>query len=288
MEFAEILGYLIGFLVGVIMGFIGGGGSVLLPTLIYLLDKESTLATAYTLVLVGVTALFGMFPRIRTNQVDFRTAITLGIPILIGTLLVRGYLTHLIPDHEFDAAGHETNIPLVLFQLGAFSVTKRMLVLLVFASVLLVSFMSMIGLIGRNIKPRPDYRKESPASYYGMLIGSGIFIGVLSAFIGAGGGVMIVPLLVVVMGLEIKTVVGTSLAIMAGKSIIGFSGDVFNIGEKIEWGFLGTFAFIMVVGVILGSSLVRFVSGQKLKKGFAWFILAMAIFIFTKELLIGA
>ena len=270
------------------MGFIGGGGSVLLPTLIYLLDKESTLATAYTLVLVGVTALFGMFPRIRTNQVDFRTAITLGIPILIGTLLVRGYLTHLIPDHEFDAAGHETNIPLVLFQLGAFSVTKRMLVLLVFASVLLVSFMSMIGLIGRNIKPRPDYRKESPASYYGMLIGSGIFIGVLSAFIGARrrshdrafarrrDG----------FGDQNGCWHFVEQLWLASQSLV--PGDVFNIGEKIEWGFLGTFAFIMVAGVILGSYLVRFVSGQKLKKGFAWFILAMAIFIFTKELLIGA
>lgn len=284
MEIFTIIGYLIGFLVGVVMGLIGGGGSLLLPTLVYLLEKESTLATAYTLVLVGVTALVGVLPRIRDGLIDFPTAITLGVPILIGTLIVRAWLTHLIPDFQFDAAGNETELPFVLFQLGGYDVTKRMLILVVFAIVLLFSFASMIGWIGNNMEPRPEYKTENPRGYYTTLIGAGLFIGILSAFIGAGGGVMIVPLLVIVMGLPMKTVVGTSLAIMAGKSTIGFIGDVYKIGDKIEWSFLTGFAGIMIAGIIVGSYCSRFVSGQKLKIGFAWFILALSIFILIREL----
>jgi uncharacterized membrane protein YfcA len=143
----------------------------------------------------------------------------------------------------------------------------------------------MVGLIGRNFKPRPNFRMDNPLAYYSILISAGLFIGILSAFIGAGGGVMIVPLLVIVMGIPMKTVVGTSLAIMAGKSTIGFLGDVYKISEKIDWGFLSTFAIVMILGILSGTYLVRYVSGQKLKFIFAWFILAMALFIFAKELL---
>ncbi len=284
MELFEIIGYLIGLLVGVTMGLIVGGGFMLLPALIYLLDCESTLATAYTLILIGSTALIGVLPRIRQQEVDFRMALTLGIPILIGTLLVRGWLTHLIPDFEVDSAGNETSIPLVLFQLGGLQVTKQMLVLVVFATVLLASFASMMGWIGKNLKPRPDFRTESPTTYYVILTSAGFFIGVLSAFIGAGGGVMVVPLLVVAIGSPMRTVIGTSLAIMAGKSTLGFLGDVFRIGDKIEWGFLAVFAVVMIIGVLIGTSLSRRISVKKLRQGFAWLVLAMAIFIFAKEL----
>jgi len=83
-----------------------------------------------------------------------------------------------------------------------------------------------------------------------------------------------------------KTVVGTSLAIMAGKSILGFSGDVISIGGRIEWEFLGSFAVVMVAGILVGTYCSKYVSSAKLKTGFAWFILAMAIFIFLKELML--
>ena len=261
------------------MGLIGGGGSLLLPTFVYLFAKDSTLATVYALVLVGVTALIGVLPRIKRNKVDFPTAITLGIPILLGTLLVRGWLTHKIPDF---VPGTQT--PYVLFELLGFEFTKRKLLLLVFATVLLASFGSMIGLIGKDMKAQPNLRQENPKFYYAMLIGAGLFIGVLSAFIGAGGGVMIVPLLVIVMGLPMKTVVGTSLAIMAGKSILGFLGDVWKIGDRIEWDFLAGFAAVMIVGIMAGTYLTKYVPSEKLKTAFAWFILAMAIFIFWNEL----
>ena len=283
MEVLVVIGYLIGFLIGAIMGVIGGGGALILPTMVYLLERETTLATAYTLILVGVTALIGMMPRLKSKEIDFPTVLALGIPVLLGTLLVRGYLTHEIPDFvHIDEV--PTDQPLVLFSLFGLEFTKRMVVLMVFATVLLFSFASMIGLIGKDIKPRPNMRKNNPKLYYSLVIGAGLFIGVLSAFVGAGGGVMIVPFLVIVMGLSMRTVVGTSLAIMAGKSIIGFSGDVYNIGGKIEWGFLCTFGAMMIAGIIFGSWCSKYVSAPRLKKGFAWLILVMAILIFGVEL----
>lgn len=281
MENVDVIGYLIGLFVGIIMGMIGGGGSVLLPTFVYLLDKDSTLATAYTLFLVGVTALFGVIPRVRNKEVDFPTAITLGVPILLGTLLVRGWLTYRIPDFIETETGE--TIPYVLFAVGNLEITKRALVLLIFATILLLSFASMIGLIGSKMEPNPNLKNEKPFVYFATLLISGFFIGILSAFIGAGGGVMIVPLLVIVMGLPMKTVVGTSLAIMAGKSIIGFSGDIYNGGSEIEWGFLTVFSVIMVIGIAIGSYASNYVSGDRLKIAFGWFILALAIFIFASE-----
>ena len=289
-EFSDVIGYVIGFVVGIVMGLIGGGGSVVLPTFVYLLEKDTTLATAYALVLVGITALIGVIPRIKTKEVDFSTALTLGIPILLGTVLVRWYLFHLIPDFVvddfnepvLDAAGKK--IPYVLFHAGSLAITKRTIVLLVFASVLLLSFASMIGLIGTELKSNVGHDEKRPRSYYVTLVAAGLFIGVLSAFIGAGGGVMIVPFLVVAIGLPMKTVVGTSLTIMAGKSLFGFIGDIVNIGDRIEWGFLSGFAVVMICGILLGSHLRKSVSNERLKKTFAWFILVLAIFIFAIEL----
>lgn len=271
MDTAEILSYSIGLLIGLIMGLIGGGGSLLLPTFIYILKKDAVLASAYTLLLVGVTAVFGAWPRYKRKEIDFPTVFNLGIPILLGTLVVR-YGIHSMPDP--------------LFSIGSLDVTIKMFVMLLFASILILSFCSMLGLIGRNLKAQPDMRNENPAKYYVMSIGGGIAIGLISAVVGAGGGVMMVPLLVVVMGLEMKTVIGTSLAIMAFKSPIGFfMTDAIALNGQIEWVFLLIFVSMMIGGVFVGSAFSKRIDGHKLKMGFAWFILAMAVFIFTKELL---
>ena len=190
----------------------------------------------------------------------------------------------MIPDFELDSSGNPTDIPFVLFTVLGLEVTKRMLLLLVFASVLLLSFSSMVGLFG-EFRPNKNFKKERPRTYFTTLIVVGLAIGVLTAFTGAGGGVLLVPLLVLVMGLPMKTVVGTSLAIMAGKSMLGFLGDVYAIPGQIEWGFLGLFSIVMIAGITVGSVLSNRVSGSRLKGMFAWFILAMAIFIFAKELI---
>ncbi len=269
METVEIVGHIIGLLLGVVMGLIGGGGSLLLPVFLYLFGVDVELASAYTLVLVGITAALGVSLRLGRNEIDFQTGLVLAIPILIGTIFAR-WSIHIIPDNVFD--------------IGGVTITKRMLVLGAFAIVLCFSFASMKGLIAKNLKPRLNFRQENPTGYYSTMISCGLFIGVLSGYVGAGGGVMIVPLLVVFLGMPMKTVVGTSLAIMAFKSL-GFSGDVYQDGARIDWALLASFSVAMFTGIFLGSLVARRVHAKHLRGGFAWFILAMAIFIVVKEVL---
>ncbi len=268
--YVEILGYGLGLLVGFIMGLLGGGGSLLLPVMLYLLHKDVDLATAYTTVLGAVTAFFGAVDRYSRNEIDWPTVFALGIPVSVGMLLVRGWLFAVIPDE--------------LFVIDDFVITKQMFVLTLFAGILVLSFATMLGLIGSNLQPRTDMRNQQPIAYYSLLAVSGVLIGVIPGFTGAGGGVLIVPLLVIFFGLPMKTVIGTSLTIIAGKSAIGFFlGDVVRIGPQIEWTFLTGFAVVMVLGVLLGSQVARRIDGRKLRIGFAWFVLALAVFIVVKE-----
>ena len=268
----EILGYVVGLIVGVILGMFGGGGSLLVPAMLYLLKLEPSFATAYTTVLVGITSLFGVFPRIRTRQIDWWTVLSLGVPVSLGMLMTRVWLFDVIPD--------------VLFQIGDLKITKRSCVLTITAGILLISFGTMVGLIGRNLKPRTEMREQRPVLYYLILTISGLLIGVIPGLTGAGGGVLIVPLLVVFFGTPIKTVIGTSLAIVAAKSLIGFSGDVIRIGPQIDWFFLVGFGAVMIVGVQVGSHLATRIGAEKLKLGFAWFMFVLAIFILVKEFVI--
>jgi len=265
----EGLGYLFGVFIGLVLGMTGGGGSLLLPTFTYLFGEPVQLATAYTLILTGATAAIGVVPRIGKKEVDYTTAISLAVPVLIGTLLVRGWLF--------------AKVPAVLFQIGDYQLGKRTFVMMIFASIVLLSWATMIGLIGRNLKPNPNLRSEQPLRYFSILSICGLAIGILTAFIGAGGGVMLVPLMVIMMGLEMRTVVGTTLLIVAIKSTIGFSGDLWTQGTAISVPFLAQFMAVMGVGVILGSALANRISPNALKIGFAWFLLFIALFVIVKE-----
>ena len=268
----EALGYLIGVLIGVMLGITGGGGSLLLPTFTYMFGEPVGLATAYTLILTGATAAIGVVPRIRQKEVDYATAITLTLPVLLGTLLVRGWLFAKVPE--------------ILFEFGGFQLGKRTFVMMIFASIVLLSWATMIGLIGRNLNPNPNLRSEQPLRYFGILSICGLAIGVLTAFIGAGGGVMLVPLMVIVMGLEMRTVVGTTLLIVAIKSTIGFAGDLWTQAAAIDPLFLAQFLAALGIGVLLGSAVSNRIPATTLKIGFAWFLLFIALFVIIKESLL--
>ena len=267
----ESLRYLIGLVIGLALGMTGGGGSLLLPTFTYLFELPVQLATGYTLILTGATASIGVMSRVRKNEVDYATAITLALPVLAGTLLVRGWLFELVPEVVLDVAGVQ--------------LSKRAFVMLIFAGIVLLSWATLVGLVGRNLKPNPQRRTEQPVQYFSILIFSGFAIGVLSAFIGAGGGVILVPLMVIVMGLQMRTVVGTTLLIVAIKSTIGFAGDLWAQGSQIDAMFLAKFFAVMVVGVLLGSAVADRISQQALKVGFAWFLFCLATFVLCKEFL---
>lgn len=266
----EGLRFAIGLVIGLALGMTGGGGSLLLPTFTYLFGLPIQLATGYTLILTGATAAIGVVSRVKTGNVDYATGITLAIPVLTGTLLVRGWIFGMVPE--------------VLLEVGGFQLGKRTFVMMIFASIVLLSWATMAGLIGRRLKPNPRLRSERPLRYFAILTVSGFLIGILSAFIGAGGGVMLVPLLVVVMGLPMRTVVGTTLLIVALKSTIGFVGDLWTQGAAIDVWFLTRFFAVMVVGVLLGTVVAGRISPAALKHGFAWFLLFIAGFVMVKEL----
>lgn len=266
-----ILGYLVGMIVGILLGMLGGGGSLLLPAMLYLLHLDLRFATAYTTILVGLTAVFGVLPRLRRNLIDWPTVIALGIPVSVGMLLVRLWL--------FDA------IPERLFAIGSFAVTKKMFVLTIFVCLLFLSSATMSDFFKKNLRPNKRLRTERPVAYYILMIVSGLLIGIIPGFTGAGGGVLIVPLLVILFGLPMQTVVGTSLSVIAMKSFVGFfGGDAIRLGRDIDYGFLLGFSILMIVGVIIGSKWSRRIDAEKLKQIFAWFLLTLAIFIVVHEM----
>ncbi|MEX2597731.1 MAG: sulfite exporter TauE/SafE family protein, partial [Salibacteraceae bacterium] len=110
----------------------------------------------------------------------------------------------------------------------------------------------------------------------------GLVVGVLTGLVGAGGGFLIIPALVLLAGLDMKTAIGTSLLIISAKSLIGFLGDVSNY--IIDWEFLLIFSSIAIVGIFIGSFLSSKIDGQKLKSGFGWFVLIMGVLILIKEI----
>lgn len=265
-----ILGYLMGMLVGIVMGMFGGGGSLLLPAMLYLLHFDLKFATAYTTILVGITALVGVVPRIRQKVIDFPTVIALGVPVATGNLIVRLWLFDVVPDH--------------LFTIGSLVVSKKIFVLSIFAGLIFLSSATLLGFIGKPASQKTDFKAQKSFAYYASLAVGGLLIGIVPGFTGAGGGVLIVPLLIIFFGLPMRTVVGTSLSIVAFKSFVGFfGGDLIRIGSEMDYLFLVQFSILMITGVMIGSWWSQKFDGERLKRIFAWFLLALAAFIIIYE-----
>ena len=260
----EILGYFGALIIGVVLGLIGGGGSILtVPVLVYLLAVNPVTATAYSLFVVGTSALVGAVKNMQKKLVDFRTAIVFAIPAFLAVYATRKYMVPAIPESLFSIAGVE--------------ITKNIGIMLFFAIIMILASVSMIRESGKK-------RSEPVAvSYnYPLIIIEGIVVGVLTGIVGAGGGFLIIPALVLLAKLPMKKAVATSLLIIAIKSLIGFIGDVQNM--NINWAFLAIFTGLSMIGMFIGIYLNKFIDGKKLKKGFGWFVLLMGIYIIWAEI----
>jgi hypothetical protein len=265
MEFLEILGYIGALLIGVVLGLIGGGGSILtVPVFVYLLYINPVVATAYSLFVVGVSSLVGALQNIRKGLVDFKTAIVFAIPAFIAVYSTRKYLVPAIPDE--------------LFTVGGFLVTKDIGIMVFFALIMLLASYSMIKGKCKNC----DDENAVVEYNFPLIVLEGFVVGVITGIVGAGGGFLIIPALVMLAKLPMKKAVATSLLIIAIKSLIGFIGDVENL--DIDWAFLFRFTALSVVGIFLGVWLNKFIDGNRLKKSFGWFVLLMGIYILFKEL----
>ncbi|MER3632822.1 MAG: permease [Blastocatellia bacterium] len=265
----EILAYLFAALIGISLGLIGAGGSILtVPVLVYLAHVEPVLATAYSLFVVGSTALVGAIQNSFRKLVDFRTAIMFGVPSILAVYTTRSWIMPSIPQS---------------FGIAGFTVTKGAALLVLFAGLMIATSISMIR--GTGVRPEIHQTGEEVASHHiGLILLEGLGVGMLTGLVGAGGGFLIIPALVLLAGLDMKMAVGTSLLIIAMKSLLGFTGDV-HIGTTIDWPFLLLFTASSVIGIFIGSYLVKFVHGAKLKKAFGWFVLVMGIYMILRETL---
>lgn len=267
MESAQILGYFLAILVGISLGLIGSGGSILtVPILVYIMAVEPVLATAYSLFIVGSTALVGGIKSALLKKVDFKTVLIFGIPSIAAVYLTRAFLVPIIPD--------------VIFTVGTFEFTKPIALMILFAIVMMMAAVSMI-------KPSKIKIDENlPLIYnFPLILVEGIAVGVLTGLVGAGGGFLIIPALVLFAKMPMKLAVGTSLFIIAAKSLIGFLGDL-KSDQPIDWSLLSYFTLASIIGIFIGIFLSKKIEGNKLKTGFGWFVLFMGIYIILKELVL--
>lgn len=262
----EIAGYISSIIIGISLGLIGGGGSILtVPVLVYLFRVDAVLATAYSLFIVGLTSAVGSVTYFRKGLVNMKTAIIFGIPSIIAVFSTRAYIVPAIPNE--------------VFYIGTFLVTKRLLLLLLFAILMIAASYSMIH---KGLSKKQDTNEAQKFNYPLILI-EGAIVGVITGLVGAGGGFLIIPALVVLSKLPMKEAVGTSLLIIAAKSLIGFMGE--NSDTPVEWMFLATVSGFAIFGIFIGSALSHKIDGEKLKPAFGWFVLAMGAFIIIRETL---
>ena len=264
----EIIGYIASVFIGISLGLIGGGGSILtVPVLVYLFGESAELSTAYSLFIVGTTALVGGIRNATMGNVNYKTAVVFTIPAFIAVYLTRAYLVPAIPQN--------------IFTVGTFTMTKDVAIMVFFALVMLAASVSMI----RNKREEKDEEGETePVFNVPAIVAEGAVVGVLTGIVGAGGGFLIIPALVLFAKLPMKKAVGTSLLIIAAKSLIGFIGDVQRPDLIIDWTLLLTVTAIAVAGIFVGIYATKFIDGEKLKKGFGWFVLIMAVYIILKQL----
>lgn len=260
----DIAGGFIGaFIIGIILGLMGGGGSILtVPILVYVMALNPVTATAYSLFIVGTTSAFGSLQHYFRKNLAIKTGLIIAIPSFTAIYLTRRYIVPAMPAEVFNMAG--------------ITITKGTFIMVLFAIIMILASFSML-------KQKPGNEDEGPKKLnYLYILPAVAVLGVLMGLVGAGGGFLIIPMLVFLGGLPMKKAVGTSLFIISINSLTGFSGDVQNI--KIDWIFLLSFTMLSVFGIFAGTWLHRFVNEQQLKRWFGWFILLMAAFIMYKEI----
>ncbi len=260
----EIAGYLAALLIGISLGLIGGGGSILtIPVLVYLFHIQPSLATGYSLFIVGCSSLAGAYKNFRRGNIHFKAAFYFGISSIITVVLIRKFLLPIIPEH--------------LFLIENFYVTKSLVTMLLFAIVMIIASLNMIS--------KESVVRDDPSDHtihFRKALVRGVEVGLLTGLLGAGGGFIIIPVLIFSFHLSMKQAIGTSLLIISMNSLFGFAGDLFH--QEFNWWLLAPLTMIAITGTFIGRKLGESVPGEKLKKGFGWFVLVMGIYIIIHEL----
>lgn len=259
-----LIGYFLAVIIGFTLGIFGGGGSILtVPILVYIFHIPPVMATAYSLFIVGVSTLFGVISQIKEKIINFKAAIIFAVPSLTGTFLARKMIIPAIPEK--------------ILEINNYVLSKDTAILIFFSIIMLLASYSMI-------KGRKEVTKENIENSFNIpfISISSFFIGFITGIVGAGGGFLIIPALVLLMNLEMKSAVATSILIIAVNSLMGFTGSLMS-GAVLDFKFLSLFTILTIVGILLGIYFSKGISSQKLKPAFGWFILLMGGFILIKE-----
>lgn len=266
---ATIVGHILAIGIGLSLGLIGGGGSILaVPILIYVLGLSPKTAIAVSLIVVGVVSALGAIPHWRRGHVNLPLALQF-IPLAMvgawgGSQIAR------LPQVSEGA------------QLLAFATV------MVVASVLMIrkgqrpSAQSAETLAQPQAARRSSSRKVPNPIWQKVLVPlEGLGVGIVTGFVGVGGGFLIIPALVLVGGVAMQEAIGTSLVIIAANSTAGFMGYVHQV--TLDWGLIASFTLAASGGTFLGAYLNRFLRAEQLQKGFGYFVLAVAILVLIKQ-----
>ncbi len=244
-----IIANLLAILIGLSLGVMGGGGSILtVPILVYVIGMDPKDSIALSLAIVGSTSLIGSFGHYKKGNINLRIASVFG-PIAMGGTFIGAKLAK--------------------FMSGSTQ-------MIIFAVIMLIASIFMF----KGRKDNEDIQEVEKLNYPLVII-QGLFVGIVTGTVGVGGGFLIVPALVLMAGLRMKKAVGTSLLIISLNSFSGFLGYIDQV--EVPWPFLLTFILFTGIGIAIGNKLVDYVSGQKLKIGFAVFLIIMGSFILYKN-----
>lgn len=236
--------------VGISLGLLGGGGSILtLPILRYALGMEGHSAIAVSLLVVGATSAAALIPHARAGRVRWRTGLIFGAAGMAGAYLAGHQLAPLIPES---------------------------VLLVAFGAMMFVTAIAMLR--GRKAPAKVAAPKELPVL---KVLGEGLVVGAVTGLVGAGGGFLVVPALVILGGLPMEAAVGTSLVVISLKSFAGFAGYAGH--TPVDYQVAMAVVAAAVAGSFVGGRLAGIVSPEKLRSGFGWFVIVMAFFILAQE-----
>ncbi|TNE53227.1 MAG: sulfite exporter TauE/SafE family protein [Bacteroidetes bacterium] len=269
MEIYLAIAYGLALVTGLVLGTLGGGGSILiLPILVYLVGIDASVAVVYSLFMIAGSSLVGSISHFRMGNVRMELLLWFGIPSIVSVLLTRRYLFPIVPEKILD--------------LGSFELTRSILILVLFALLMLLAAFFML----RKKKTPGEVEQKSTKITWGPLVLQGVFMGFVTGFLGAGGGFLIVPALLFFAAVEVRQAIGTSLSIIALNTAFGFLGSIGTV--SMDWGLILPFSALMIIGILLGARLSKGLKQDQLKRYFAYFILAMALFMLSKELVFSS
>lgn len=261
----EIAGYIAAIFIGISLGLIGSGGSILtVPVLVYLFGVDAVTATSYSLFIVGLTSAVGCVSYFKKGLVNLNIVALFGIPSIVSVVITRNIILPALPEN--------------MGQMGGVLFSRSLILLMLFAILMAGAAYGMIR--NRNkIEPIPG---EEDNLKTGLVVMNGFLIGLVTGLVGAGGGFLIIPALVMLLKVPMKSAIGNSLAIIAANSFIGFLSS--HNHHAINWWLLMSIAALAIAGIFIGMRISKNMDGSKLKPAFGWFVLVMALFIIVKEL----